>query len=172
MQLRSEILKEFSREQSLRIAAWIGNDPQRFAALMQLFLHDEYRVVQRAARIVNFVAEAHPALVAPYLPEMAAMLGTPGLTPAVTRNIVRLFQFMPIPETVHGTLMNACFQFLEAPESPTAVKAFSMTVLSRLAKDYPDIRNEIILLIEDQLEHNPSAGFRSRAKKVLKEISQ
>ena len=46
-----------------------------------------------------------------------------------------------------------------------------MTVLGNLAKQYPEIKAELKLLIEYQLLHQ-SAGFKSRAKKVLKDLDK
>lgn len=170
MDLRTEILAEHSRTQSLRIAAWIGHHPERFASLMQLFLGDDYRVVQRAAWVVSFVAERYPSLLTPHLPAMVASMEQEGLPVAVKRNVLRVLQYVPVPESLHGPVMNSCFAFLEDPLETVAVKAFSMTVLAQLAKAYPDIKNEIRLLIEAELENNPTPGIRSRARKALKEI--
>jgi len=170
MDLRSEILAEHSRTQTLHIAAWIGHDTGRFNRLIKLFLQDEYRVVQRAAWVISMVADKHPLVLAPHLPVMVARMEEAGMPVAVKRNVVRILQYVPIPEDLHGPVMNCCFAFLEDPEETVAVKASSMTVLARLAQDYPDIKNEIRLLIEEQLENNPSPGIRSRARKVLKEI--
>lgn len=170
MDLRTEILSENSRAQSLRIATWIGPHPERFAAVIHLFLHDEYRVVQRAAWIVSFVAKKYPALLAPHLPAMVARMEEPGMPVAVKRNVLRILQYLPVPESLQGPVMNSCFAFLEDPLEAVAVKAFSMTVLANLAKDYPDIKNEIRLLIAAELENNPTPAIRSRARKVLKAI--
>jgi len=43
-----------------------------------------------------------------------------------------------------------------------------MSAIANLTANYPEIMPELKLLIEDQLPHQ-SAGFKSRAKKVLKE---
>ena len=48
-------------------------------------------------------------------------------------------------------------------------KAFSLTVLQHLAALYPDIKPELRLVIEEQWEQAAPA-FRSRAKKILKEL--
>jgi hypothetical protein len=170
--LRAEILAENSREHSDMIAAWIGHSASRFQQLVTLFLEDEYRVVQRAAWIISLVAAKHPELLPPHLPAMVARMEEEGLPVAVKRNVLRILQHLTIPESLHGPVMNCCFAFLEAPEETIAVKAFSMTVLSNLAKEYPEIKNEIRLLIEDQLENNPTPGIRSRAVKVLKAIGK
>jgi hypothetical protein len=170
MHLRNEILKEHSRENSLRIAAWIGGHPERIAALTELFLHDEYRVVQRAAWILSMVAEKHPAQLQPHLEQMVDRMGHPGIPVAVKRNVVRILQFLPIPPALQGAVMDYCFRFLEDPQETVAVRAFSMTVLANLAPQYPDIKNEIVLLIEDQLREGASPGFKSRAKKTLAQL--
>ena len=170
MDLRAEILLEHSRAQSLRIAGWVGHHADRFAALIQLFLHDEYRVVQRSAWIISLVAAKHPELLTPHLPAMVARMEDAGMPVAVKRNVLRILQYLVIPAPLQGPVMNSCFAFLEDPLETVAVKAFSMTVLANLAKDYPEIKNEIRLLIAEALENNPTPGIRSRAKKVLKEI--
>jgi hypothetical protein len=168
MQLRDEILLEHSKEQSLKIAAWIGNNPSRLATLIHLFLHDEYRVVQRAAWIMSMVAQKHAALLKPHLKDMVNRMGDEGIPVAVKRNVVRVLQFMSIPEDLQGPVMDYCFRFLEDTQETVAVRVFSMTILANLAQQYPEIKNEIVLLIEDQLREGAQPAFISRGKKTLK----
>lgn len=63
--------------------------------------------------------------------------------------------------------MDICFGFVATPSEPVGVKAFSLTVLGNLAKQYPEIISEIKVLIDEQLPHE-SIAFRSRAQKLLK----
>ena len=63
--------------------------------------------------------------------------------------------------------MDTCFKYVESPTEAVAIKAFSLTVLNNLAKQYPEIIAEIQLLIEEQLPHQ-TAAFKSRAKVFLK----
>ena len=44
-----------------------------------------------------------------------------------------------------------------------------MTVLGNLVKKYPEIKNELKYVIEEQFA-DQTAGFRSRGKKILKAI--
>lgn len=169
MNLRAEILKEHSKAQCNKIVQWVGADQKRFDELFGLFLHDEGRVVQRAAWPVSYCVEAHPALIKKHWKAMTGYLDKPKLHDAVKRNSVRMMQFIEIPEQFHGEVMNRCFAYLESPGETLAVKVFSMTILANLARTYPEIKAELILLIEDQLPHQ-TAGFKSRAKKVLKQL--
>ncbi len=171
--LREQILQEHSKAQTLAIAEWIGKDEERFRALLHLFLHDEYRVVQRAAWVLSYIAERHREMVAPYLPLLVKRMTVEDLPVAVKRNVLRMLQHMDIPESLHGEVMNMCFHFLEDVKETVAVRAFSMTVLARLAIIYPDIKQELKTVIEDalELEKKVRAGFTSRARRTLKELA-
>lgn len=133
MDIRAEILKEHSKQNSEAIAAWVGVSPQRVAQLMELFLHDEYRVVQRLAQVVSKLADVHPELIAPWLPQLVRRMNEPGVHVAVKRNIVRILQYVDIPEALHGDVMNTCFDLLADPNETVAVRVFSMTVLDTLS---------------------------------------
>jgi len=49
MDIKTALLEEHSKAQTLRIVKYIGTDQKRFDTLMELFYKEEYRVVQRAA---------------------------------------------------------------------------------------------------------------------------
>ena len=167
MNLRQEILKEHSKAQCNKIVEWVGNSQVSFDELFRLFLNDEYRVVQRAAWPVSYCAIANPGLIKKHFGSLLTNLQKPNLHDAVKRNSIRLLQDVPIPRKYQGDVMTICFNYLGSPTEPVAVKAFSLTVLGRLANNYPEILPEIKLLIEDQLPQQ-TAAFKSRAKKHLK----
>lgn len=171
MDLRTEILREHSRRQALRIVDWIGMDEERFKQLLHLFLHDEYRVVQRSAYPLSIVAERHPALAEKNLHLLVARLYNAGTHVAVRRNVVRILQFVSTPEDLQAAVMDRCFQYLSDTREAIAVRCFSMTVLANLAKQHPEIKLEVEWAIQRTLE-NPSAGMRARARKVLQELKK
>lgn len=169
MKLWEEILKEHSRRQSEKIAAYIGDDEKRFAELMNLFLGNTYRVTQRAAWIVSICADRNPFLIEPFLSKMVNNLSG-DVHDAVKRNTLRIFQSIELPKKLWGKTADICFRFLMDAEEPIAVKVFAMTVAANICNHEPELKNELQLVIEDQLE-NASAGFKSRAKRILKKIA-
>lgn len=171
MKLREEILKEHSKAQCTRIVKWVGNSQQRFDELFHLFLNDEYRVVQRAAWPVCYCVDAYPELIKDHWKELLANLKKTNIHDAVKRNSIRLMQAVELPVAYHGEIMDICFTYLESPKEPLAIKCFSMSVLANLAKYYPEIKTELKLIIEDQLPHQ-TAGFKSRAKAVMKQLEK
>jgi hypothetical protein len=171
MKLKEEILKEHSKAQCTKIVKWVGSNQQRFDDLFKLFLNDEYRVVQRAAWPVSYCVDKHPELINKHWKELMANFKKPGLHDAVKRNSIRFMQEISLPKKYHGEIMDLCFTYLESPKEALAVRIFSMSVLANLAKYYPEIKPELKLIIEDQLPQQ-SAGFKSRAKHVLKQLGK
>ena len=167
MDLHEEILKEHSKAQCDKIVRYVGKDPKKFAVLMKLFLGNEYRVTQRAGWPLSYCVEAHPELIKPWFKQILTLLQKPGVHNAVQRNIVRLLQHVDIPKRHHGQIMSICFDFIASNDTAVAIKAFSLTILEHLSKEYPEIKPELKLIIEERWPYE-TAAFRSRAKKILK----
>lgn len=166
MILRDEILKEHSKSQCQKIVQWVGDSQERFDELFDLFLKDEYRVVQRAAWPVSYCVIAHPQLIHKNFGKLLKNLRKPVLHDAVKRNTMRLLQDVEIPKKFQGEIMDICFRYIASPCEAVAIKAFSLTVLDHLSKTYPEIKPEIRLLIEERWDHE-TAAFKSRAKKIM-----
>ena len=169
MNIVQVVLHEHSRAMCNRVVSYVGNNPRRFQELIEAFLKGPYRVTQRSGWPLSFCVELHPNLINPHLKKIIRNLKTPGLHDSVKRNTVRLLQFIEIPKTLQGEAAEVCFKFLSNPKEPVAVRVFSMSVLANITRKQPAIRNELRIIIEDQLPY-ATAGFMSRARSVLKEL--
>ncbi|THU38013.1 hypothetical protein FAM09_15110 [Niastella caeni] len=169
MDLLKTIQKEHSKTQCGKIVRYVGNDKERFAELMQLFLKGEYRVTQRAGWPLSICVEHHPELINPWFKQILPLLKKKDAHIAVVRNVVRLLQFVTIPKRFHGQVMNDCFEFVADNDTAPAIKAFSLTILENLANEYPDIKPELKLIIEERWPYE-TAAFKSRARKILKKF--
>ncbi len=167
MDLRKTILKEHTKINCTRIVKWIGSDQQRFNKLFDLFLNDEYRVVQRAAWPLSYAVQSHPELIKNNFARLIQNVKKPTVPDAVKRNTVRLLQDVAIPKKFQGDIMNLCFDYILSPTEKPAVKAFSLTILENLSKQYPEIKQELKTVIEDRWDYE-TASFKARAKKILK----
>jgi len=167
MNLKETILKEHSKEQCNKIVQWVGNNEERFNELFHLFITGEYRVAQRAAWPLSNSAIAHPEFMKGNFGKLLINLKKPNLHNSIKRNTVRLLDAIEIPVKYEGRIMEICFTYLESPGEAVAVKAFSIGILGKLAKKYPEIIPEIKLMIEEQLPHQ-SAAFKSRSKAFMK----
>ncbi|WP_020528207.1 hypothetical protein [Flexithrix dorotheae] len=170
MDLREELLREYNKEHVVFLANYIGNEQEKFAELIDLFLNGEMRVTQRASWVVGHCADQYPELITPYLPTLVYNLRN-NIHDAVKRNTVRILQDIDIPEDLIGEAADICFEFLQSNKEAIAIKVFSMTVLFNITKSIPELANELKVIIEDQMPYG-SAGFKSRGKKILKELNK
>src|SRR5215211_4651551 len=137
MNIKTALLKQHSKKQCDAIVKFIGKNPERFAELIKSYFK----------KLLNNLSKS-------------------GLHDSIPRNTVRLLQHVEIPEKFHGRVMDICFRYISSPTEAVAIKAFSITVLQNLAKKYPEIINEIKLVIEERWDYETIA-FKTRAKKLL-----
>ena len=166
MNIREALLEVHSKEQAARITTYVGDDPDRFADLMKYLLGPNYRLSQRAAWPVSYCIERRPELVKPYFNVLIKQLERDDAHVAVRRNVARLLQFVEIPKRYQGRIFDACYALLSNPSETVAVRVFSMTVAAKIAKDQPELMNELRLAASQHPEA-ATAGFRSRARRVL-----
>lgn len=169
MDIRQALLAVHSKHQAVTIVEFIGDDPKRFAELMKLFFEGEYRLTQRAAWPMSYCVELHPGLIRPYLPKLLKSLERDDQHDAVRRNVLRLLQYIEIPNRLAGKVYAHCIDFIDDPDQPIAVRAFAMTVAARIAEPEPDLMNELRLVVSKHLSHS-TAAFKVRARGILKSI--
>lgn len=171
MNLRETILAGHSKAQTNKIISWVGTSQQRFDKLFNLFMHDDYRVIQRAAWPMSYCVIKHPKLITKHFPELILNLFKADSHNAVKRNTLRLLQHINIPEKYHWEIMALCFQYVSSPTEAAAIKAFALTILHNLSEQYPDIKTELGVIIEDRWKYETPA-FHSRAAKFLKDAKR
>lgn len=149
-----------------RMVSYIKDDPGKFAELFDLFRNGKGLVAQRASWAVSYCAEQYPELIYPYCQEMVDYLQVPGIHDSIKRNILRTFQDINIPVTLEESLLELCFDYVINRREAVAIRVFAMQVLANLSERYPEIRNELKVIIEDELPYAKPA-FVSRGRKIL-----
>ena len=171
MNLIDQLQKEHSRKNCDEIVDWVGSHVDRFNQLFQIFLLNDYRLEQRAAWPVSYCVLKHPDFIKNHFTELLKKMKSTGVHDAIKRNGVRLLQDVEIPGKYEGEIIEMCFSFILSPTEAIAIKAFSISVLSKLADKYPELQGELKIAIEDQIGHQ-TAAFKSRGEKALKKMAK
>ncbi|MFV0606706.1 MAG: hypothetical protein ACK5NK_12785 [Niabella sp.] len=165
--LMNMLSAEHSKAQMLKIVTYIGNNQKKFDQLTAIFLTEPYRMSQRASWPLSNCAERYPSLVKKHLPVLLQFAKEENRHPSIKRNVMRIFAIVNIPKNMHGEIMNECIGNIENPSEAIAVQAFSLGILQKLTKIYPEIYSEIEMIIENRLPH-ASPAFISRVNKYRK----
>ena len=169
MNLKAEILKEHSYENSEKLAWDIMENPHYLNDLFQLFWENDYRITQRATWAIIIITEWKPKLIKPFVEKMILTLKMKAINDSIKRNTVRILAEFPIPLHMEGEITEICFGYLNNPAEAIAIKVFSMTILERMVEKHPELKAELIYAIETGMEFG-SAGYRSRGGKILTKL--
>src|SRR5436190_7481949 len=172
MDIRKRLEEEHSKTVTLAIVKYIGADKKRFKELMEVFLGKEYRPTQRAAWSMSYVAAAQPQLIAPYFEKLISKLQQKNNHPAIPRNILRIFQDIDLPDKYEGKVVDFCFSVLMNESEPVAVRAFAITVASRICMKYPELARELVIILNEMIQLPQTAAIRHRAKVGLKKLEK
>lgn len=161
--LREMLESGHNKELTLEIAAWAGRDRRRFSQVVDFMTGGDAKLAARAAWVASYCVDEHPAWLAPHLVRLLDRAEMAGTHPAVLRNTFRMLQTAPISGELEGRVLSMALAALGGAV-PVAVKAFSMTVIKRLAAGYPEILSEVELLIAEQAP-GASPAFHARARR-------
>lgn len=141
-----------------------------FRTLLQLVLHETDPLAWRAAWILDGSDEFKPGLARKHISHIVNAL--PELESKGTlRSLLRLLSRYEIPEQEQGLLIDLCFSYLVSELYPVAVKVHAMQIIYLHVLIYPELKDELLAVIEDQIANN-SAGFKSRGRRLIKQMEK
>ncbi|WP_321308412.1 hypothetical protein [Marinifilum fragile] len=163
-----KLLDPFPIKKEAELAAQsIAKDPKHVRQLWKWCISNE-KHSWRATWLMDKVYGIDPNLVRLYIPKMIALI--PKLEDeSKQRQYLKLISYEPLPRDISGEFINRCFDLLINATTAVAVKVHAMQILYNFSSREPDIKNELALILEEQMEHG-TAGFCSRAKKLLKTL--
>ncbi|WP_461629357.1 hypothetical protein [Labilibaculum euxinus] len=157
------------KEEARLVARSIAENPTYIKELWDICISNE-KHSWRATWILDKVYDIAPDLVRLYLPQMIEIVPTLS-NESKLRQYLKLISLEPLPSNISGDFINYCFDTLISSTSAIAIKVYAMQILYNFSLQEPDIQNELALVIEEQMI-NGSAGYCSRARRILKAINQ
>ncbi len=155
------ILEDRSKKTCLEIARYIGEDDARFGSLVDAFFNAEGKEQNWLMWVITHTVERNPRLVLSHLEKFVHLLGKEQ-SGAVNRGIVRILRDVSImPEELTGEVYAKCFDLMCDPGQAIAVRAFSMKVLARIARLHPELKAELIPILQDIYTYSEKALFVS-----------
>jgi hypothetical protein len=154
------------------ITSEIGNEQIKFDEIFEIALRDNYPLSMRAARIIELCVSKQQTLIRPHIYNMLKAIETSKID-GVKRNFLKILSEIPLPldENYQGHLVDLSFKLIEDNSESIAVRAFSIDILMKFSKTFPELKRELIPLLETIAEDS-SKGLESKCKKLLKMISK
>jgi len=165
--LRQEIFTLRINEIGLWKRAVIA-DQVLFNQLYGYIYSDDHRLAWRSCWIIDNASADCPELLSDKLPQVIeALVSTRDRS--LKRHFTRILTRYTLPKEYLVVLVNKCFDLL-LPSEPAAVRVFAMQILYNISLQLPDIKGELVSVIENMREVEGSAGFLNRSGKLLRKL--
>lgn len=168
-----QMMKENGRsnENLKAVQAYIGADETRFDELLDMMLGDDHTDQLLASTVYNLCVIGIPYWVNYRIEDVMDKVAQADVHNSVRRNFTRVLQYVPIPEEHRARLYDLGVNFIMDHSEKIAVRAFSMTMCYRIAEDYPELQQELALVIKEVLPHG-SSGLKARGRKLLASLEK
>ena len=167
LNIRQNILNTGIGELEIWKRSFASNDIL-FNQLFQLIFSDDKRLAWRSCWIIDTASEEFPDLLSNKIPEIIAGFSSTKNS-SLKRHFARILCRYQIPEAYLGALVNRSFELL-SPSEPAAVRVYAMQLLFNITQRLPDLKGELISVIESLMEEGGSAGFINRSDKLLRQL--
>ena len=150
------------------ILEYIGADADRLAELMDLVLGEDKALSIYSSWVLYHALDVEALDFTPYTDLCIGPMIRPS-HPMMERGLLKLFrvidhwpeeQFSEIVDHMMATIMNT--------SSKIAAQALSMEALWKHLQPYPELIEELMIVIEEGMPYG-SAGYKAKARKILKE---
>jgi hypothetical protein len=136
-----------------------------FPALMDITLEGNERVNWRASWAADKINEMIPGIAAEWIPKLTEALS--GLKHnGKKRQYLKLISLYPISENNESFLFGYCLDKLTSETEDISVRVYSMQILYNISEKEPELKEELLQIIEHEMEYRSSPGILTRGKNL------
>jgi hypothetical protein len=146
----------------------MGDSEENFRVFLDIALYEKDPLAWRAGWFLDSIDEENPHLASGSVSKIVRAL--PRIDSSGTlRCLLRLLSRHHIEERDQGLLIDLCFGYLSSELFPVAVKVHAMEIIYNHVLIYPELKEELVTLIRDQVDNN-SVAFLARGRKIIKKL--
>lgn len=170
MTLEELLILGQSRKNIDQLILMVLNNPKLFNELWSIFISNKEPESRRAAWAIDILNEDHPFVQEIHIDSLISKLGE-FKHDGLKRHSLSILQNHSIKPDNKGILASYCFKWLETPGESVAVKAYSIKILEQIAEEEPEIKRELIDIIEIQLDEG-TPGFKNIGLKTIQRLQR
>lgn len=169
--IKEALLPDIREFKAPALAQKIINSNQ-ISELVSLAFEKDHLLSSRAMWVFGHCSDIDYNCTKPYHLKLINNLKQKNLHNGVIRNTLRLFQIHSVPKKTESFMLDKCFEYIKNPSEAIAVRAFAITVVFNISKPYPELLNELFIVLNHLSETEEGPGIRSRVKNIIKAIQK
>jgi hypothetical protein len=167
MNLKNRIVEIRSKKDIIILASEIDKNPELLVGLMAILEERKTKQSMYGSWVLCQLAENSPELVSPFSHQILSLFKNSPHTGA-NRNLMRCLMEIDVSEDIMSPLIDQCIEFINDPNQPVAVKAFSIQSFAQIVLKMPDLAIELKLAIAHiHLLNSPALQSASRKVKLM-----
>lgn len=167
--MNQQLIEQFEAERSRSnidiVVHWAGTDAHRISDLFQIAFGNCGKVSESAMWALLVVADKNDGILDKYASQIVQSLD---ILPSsgMRRMACRILMVSNVPAELDGYIVDFCFRMLEKPDEPIGVKANCLSLIASRLQKYPELKNELNLVVSDIMEKSATTGFKSRVRNL------
>jgi hypothetical protein len=147
----------------------ITNTPEYYLMLMEIALYNRNKKSWRAACLIDKINDNYPELLQPFLIEIIEQVKIEK-SHSKKRHFLKLIGQNELPTNQQGFMLDFCMKTFTSAKEDLAVRVHAMQILYNISEKEPELKPEILALIEYEMENHSSAGIVSRGSKLAEKL--
>lgn len=149
-----------------RVVAYLDAHPHHVDEAIRLSMLDKQPYSWRAAWVLCTYIQDNDTQVKKYLSKMIHTL--PNKADGYQRELLKVINRMQLNKKQEGVLFNHCITIWESVNKQPSVRYYALFMLLKIAKNYPELKQEIELLTQIHYLETLTPGVRKSVIKLLK----
>jgi hypothetical protein len=149
----------------------IAQTPEYYEILMEIALYDPSPKSWRAAYLVDKINDNFPELLYFFLNKMIEQVQIEK-SESKRRHFLKLISMNDLLRDQQGFMLEFCIKIFTSVKEPVAVRVHAMQILYNISEKEPELKPEILLVIENEIENHSSAGIKSRGRKLTENLKK
>ena len=143
----------------------ITKTPEYYLMLMEVALYTHNKKSWRAAYLIDQINDNNPKLLNPFLNKIIEQVKIEK-SQSKKRHFLKLISQNELPPEQQGFMLGFCMNTFTSAKEDLAVRVHAMQILYNISEKEPELKPEILALIEYEMENHSSAGIISRGNKL------
>lgn len=144
-------------------------NPKRIDDLVNVVVNEvEYPYPEYASWILIHIQKANPMLIEPFTNGLIDVI-LKSDNQSVLRNCCNMLQFIPKTTYRESELLDRFIDFIQSNDNKVALQVYSMYCLVKFVKQYPELKIELVSLVNLYLNER-SPAYKVAVRKFLERI--
>ena len=149
----------------------VRNNPKAIPGLMKIALYSDHPNSWRAMYLADKIHETNPEYFHAYIEEMIGQLKLEQHH-GKKRHFLKLISLNAISSQHFGFLVDYCMNTFTSAKEPIANRVHAMQILYNISDVEPELKPELLEIIQHEIEFHPTPGIRSRGTKLAKRLQK